>query len=81
MILAGAEATAGVNLSASLSVEIGNTIEVPTPPKKTANASYGVWRKKTSGNYVQIFSNCSEKVRSSVTAWAPWKIGWRTWES
>lgn len=71
-LIAGAEVAAGVNLSASLTASLGNQIAVPTPPRKTTLATYGVWRKKTNG----IYQVCGQSRRRHVTAWTPWQVGW-----
>lgn len=70
-LVAGAEVATGVNLSASLTASLGNSIAVPTPARKTTTATYGVWRKKTKGSY----HICPQKPRK-VTAWTPWRVGW-----
>ncbi|SDL62702.1 hypothetical protein [Nonomuraea jiangxiensis] len=71
-LIAGAEAATGVNLSASLTASLGNSIAVPTPPRKTTTATYGVWRKKTNG----IYQVCGRSGQRRVTAWTPWHVGW-----
>ncbi|MFG1711107.1 hypothetical protein ACFLIM_48930 [Nonomuraea sp. M3C6] len=71
-LIAGAEAATSVNLSASLTASLGNSIAVPTPPHKTTTATYGVWRKKTKG----IYQVCGQSGQRRVTAWAPWHVGW-----
>ncbi|MEU5867615.1 hypothetical protein ABZ815_41065 [Nonomuraea sp. NPDC047529] len=70
-LIAGAEVATGVNLSASLTASLGNTISIPTPARKTTTATYGVWRKKTNG----IYHVCGQKPKN-VTAWTPWRVGW-----
>ncbi|GAA3152250.1 hypothetical protein [Nonomuraea roseoviolacea] len=71
-LIAGAEVATGVNLSASLTASLGNSIAVPTPPRKTTTATYGVWRKKTNG----IYQVCGQRGQRRVTAWTPWHVGW-----
>jgi hypothetical protein len=70
-LIAGGELAAGVNLSASLTASLGNTVTVEAPPRTTINAVYGIWRKKTIGQYA-ICGGSSQ----TVTAYTPWKVGW-----
>jgi hypothetical protein len=70
-LVAGGELATGVNLSASLTASLGNSISVRTPARKTTTATYGVWRKKTKGDY----HVCGEK-KKKVIAWTPWRAGW-----
>ncbi|MFI7696908.1 hypothetical protein ACIBQ6_48110 [Nonomuraea sp. NPDC049655] len=70
-LIAGAEVATGVNLSASLTASLGNSISIPTPARKTTTATYGVWRKKTNG----VYHVCPQKPKN-VTAWTPWRVGW-----
>ncbi|MFC4121203.1 hypothetical protein [Nonomuraea zeae] len=70
-LIAGAEVATGVNLSASLTASLGNSIAVPTPAHKTVVATYGVWRKKTKG----IYHVCGVG-QKRVTAWTPYFVGW-----
>ncbi|WP_405891146.1 hypothetical protein OG612_04725 [Streptomyces sp. NBC_01527] len=44
-----------VNLTAKLTARRGNSIQVDTPPKRTTNAKYGVYRLKNTGtNYTPM---------------------------
>ncbi|GAA3610622.1 hypothetical protein GCM10022419_114540 [Nonomuraea rosea] len=70
-LIAGAEVATGVNLTASMTASLGNSIAVPTPARKTTTATYGVWRKKTKG----VYQVCGQRPRN-VTAWSPWRVGW-----
>ncbi|MFI6814492.1 hypothetical protein ACIBG7_18925 [Nonomuraea sp. NPDC050328] len=78
IILSKASAALGVTLSASITASLGNTISFSVGPKKWGHAAYGVWRKKTVGQY------CHGGVGSTwktVTAYSPWRVGWVVWES
>lgn len=69
-----------VNLSAKLTAKLGNTISVGTPPKKTTNAKYGVYRLKHTGVSYILYSNCRSSTHTTITSYSPYKIGWYLWE-
>ncbi|WP_146132649.1 hypothetical protein [Streptomyces solincola] len=79
-MIASIEGKYGVNLSAKLSVKVGNEIQVDTPPRKTTYAKYGVWRMKNTGTSYVIYSNCRTSAKSTVTSHTPWHVGWYLWE-
>ncbi|MEV6005037.1 hypothetical protein AB0M25_38935 [Streptomyces griseomycini] len=70
-----------VNVSAEMSVSIGNRIAVDTPPKKTTNAKYGVYRLKSYGYSQYKYANCTNGVKNNVTIYTPRRVGWYIWES
>ncbi|GIH28447.1 hypothetical protein Aph01nite_67570 [Acrocarpospora phusangensis] len=75
-VIAEGEVATGVNLSASLTASLGNSVTVTARPRSTVSAKYGVWRKKIIGRYTICM------VRSQViTGWTPWKVGWYISES
>ncbi|WP_437090279.1 hypothetical protein [Streptomyces sp. enrichment culture] len=69
-----------VNVSAEMSVSMGNRIAVDTPPKKTTNAKYGVYRLKSYGYSQYKYANCTNGVRNNVTICTPRRVGWYIWE-
>ncbi|HET6360207.1 hypothetical protein [Streptomyces sp.] len=70
-----------MNLSAKLAAKLGNSIAVDTPPRKTTNAKYGVFRLKNTGTSYIIYSNCRTSARKTVTSYTPLKVGWYLWGS
>ncbi|MEU3045955.1 hypothetical protein ABZ705_05355 [Streptomyces sp. NPDC006984] len=81
VMVAKLEAKYDVNLSVKLTAKQGNTWSVPTPPKTTTNAKYGVYRLKNTGTSYIIYSNCSTSAKKTVTSYTPIKVGWYVWES
>ena len=75
------EATYNVGLEPKIYAEIGNEMQVDTPPHKTTNGKYGVWRLYNSGVSYTIYSNCQTSAKSTVTSLTPWYVGWHLWES
>jgi hypothetical protein len=80
VMLAEIEGKYGVDLSAKLTVKIGNEMQVDTPPKKTTYGRYGVWRMKNTGTSYTIYSNCKTSPKSTVISHTPWTVGWYLWE-
>ncbi|MER5755022.1 hypothetical protein [Streptomyces sp. NPDC002088] len=70
----------GVNVSASLTAKIGNTISVDTPSRKTTYARYGVYRLKSYGYSQYTHLNCTKGAKKNVTIYTPHRIGWAIWE-
>lgn len=70
-----------VNLSFKLTAKLGNNIAVDTPPKKTTNAKYGVYRLKHTGKSYKIYSNCTTSAKKTITSYSPYRVGWYLWES
>ncbi|MCS0637043.1 hypothetical protein NX801_15500 [Streptomyces sp. LP05-1] len=81
VMIAKIEAKYDVNLSAKLMARQGNAISIPTPPKKTTNAKYGVYRLRNTGTSYIIYSNCSTSAKKTVISYTPLKVGWYLWES
>lgn len=71
----------GVNVSTEISAKIGNRIEVSTPPRKTTNARYGVYRLKSKGYSQYVYVNCTRGVKHNVTLYTPRRVGWYLWEN
>lgn len=69
-----------VNLSASMTAKLGNSISVDTPSKTTTNAKYGVFRLKNTGTSYTIYDNCEVSAKKTVTSYTPLKVGWYLWE-
>ncbi|MFB7912385.1 hypothetical protein [Streptomyces sp. NPDC056061] len=80
-MIAKIEAKYEVNLSAKLTAKMGNSISVDTPPKKTTNAKYGVYRLKNTGTSYKVYSNCKTSAVKTITSYTPMKVGWYLWES
>ncbi|MFF9483582.1 hypothetical protein [Streptomyces sp. NPDC014676] len=80
-MLAKIEGKYDVNLSASLTAKLGNSIAVDTPSKTTTNAKYGVYRLKNTGVSYHIYSNCQTSAKKTITSYSPMKVGWYLWES
>ncbi|MFD4668042.1 hypothetical protein [Streptomyces halstedii] len=81
VMIAKIEGKYSVNLSAKMTAKMGNSISVDTPPKKTTNAKYGVYRLKNTGTSYTIYSNCKTTAKKTVTSYTPMKVGWYLWES
>ncbi|WP_326590737.1 hypothetical protein [Streptomyces brevispora] len=81
VMVAKIEAKYAVNLSVKLTAKVGNSIAADTPPKKTTNAKYGVYRLKNTGSSYTIYSNCKTTTKKTVTSYTPMKVGWYLWES
>ncbi|MEU9775222.1 hypothetical protein [Streptomyces sp. NPDC047968] len=79
-MIAEIEAKYEVNLSAKLTAKLDNTIAVDTPPKKTSNARYGVYRLKNTGISYRIYSNCQTSAKKTITSYTPIRVGWYLWE-
>jgi hypothetical protein len=75
------EATFGLNLSASLTAKLGNSVTATIPPHKTVNAKYGVWRRRITGTSYYLYSNCTRSTPSTIVSYTPYTVGWYTWES
>ncbi|MBQ0967466.1 hypothetical protein KBY91_31825 [Streptomyces sp. RK23] len=75
------ESEFNVNVSAEMSVSMGNRIAVDTPPKKSTNAKYGVYRLKSYGYSQYKYANCTNGVKNKVTIYTPRRVGWYIWES
>ncbi|MFC9299562.1 hypothetical protein ACFTWH_34770 [Streptomyces sp. NPDC057011] len=80
VMIAKIEAKYDVNLSAKLTAKLGNSVSVDTPPKKTTNAKYGVYRLKNTGTSYTAYSNCTTSAKKTVTSYTPLKVGWYLWE-
>ncbi|MFG3347472.1 hypothetical protein ACGF1Z_20680 [Streptomyces sp. NPDC048018] len=80
VLVAELEAKYGVDLSVKINVEVGNEVQVDTPPRKTTYGKYGVWRLKNTGTSYTIYSNCNTSAKSTVTSFTPWHLGWYLWE-
>ncbi|MFJ1752754.1 hypothetical protein [Kitasatospora sp. NPDC088134] len=81
LLVAGASTSLGISLSVSLTAPLGNSTTITVPAGRTGYAEYGVWRKKTSGTYWKILTNCTTQNYTGTTAWSPWYVGWNTWVS
>ncbi|MFJ8143081.1 hypothetical protein [Streptomyces sp. NPDC096013] len=75
------EVTYGINLSASLTAKLGNSVTATIPPHKTVSAKYGVWRRKITGTSYYVYSNCKTSTPSTIVSYTPYTVGWYTWES
>ncbi|MGW3312099.1 hypothetical protein ACWDG9_36580 [Streptomyces sp. NPDC001073] len=75
------EATFGVNLSASLTAKLGNSVTASIPAHKTLNAKYGVWRRRVTGTSYYVYSNCESSKPSTIVSYTPYTVGWYTWLS
>ncbi|WDF39452.1 MULTISPECIES: hypothetical protein [unclassified Streptomyces] len=80
-MLASIKAKFNVTVTAKLTAKLGNSIAVDTPPHKTTNAKYGVYRLKHTGVSYVIHSNCTTSPEKKVVSYSPWKVGWALWES
>ncbi|MGW3291879.1 hypothetical protein ACWDR3_45390 [Streptomyces sp. NPDC001002] len=75
------ETTYGINFSASLTAELGNSVTATIPPHKTVNAKYGVWRRRIIGTSYYVLPSCSHYKVSTIVSYTPYTVGWYTWES
>ncbi|MER5836354.1 hypothetical protein ABT116_37445 [Streptomyces sp. NPDC002130] len=75
------EATYGINLSASLTAKLGNSVTATIPSHKTVSAKYGVWRRRITGTSFYLYSNCTHSTSSTVVSYTPYTVGWYTWQS
>ncbi|MFJ3497246.1 hypothetical protein ACIPPJ_27145 [Streptomyces sp. NPDC086091] len=78
--IASIEQKFSVNVSASLTARLGNSISVDTPARKTTYARYGVYRLKSYGYNQYTYANCTKGVKKNVTIYTPHRIGWAIWE-
>ncbi|MEV0180502.1 hypothetical protein AB0I54_14575 [Streptomyces sp. NPDC050625] len=69
-----------VTVSAKLTAKLGNSISVDTPPHKTTNAVYGVWRLKHTGKSYWLHQNCTTTPEKTVVSYSPYRVGWYLWE-
>ncbi|MFJ6574136.1 hypothetical protein ACIQNU_42775 [Streptomyces sp. NPDC091292] len=69
-----------VNLSMKLTAKLGIAVNVKTPPKKTTNGKYGVFRLKNTGVSYTVYSNCKTSAHKTITSYSPVKVGWYLWE-
>ncbi|MFC9286118.1 hypothetical protein [Streptomyces sp. NPDC057052] len=80
IVIASIEQKFSVNVSASLTAKLGNTVSVGTPARKTTFARYGVYRLKSYGYNQYTYINCTKGVKKNVTIYTPHRIGWAIWE-
>ncbi|MEV7278216.1 hypothetical protein [Streptomyces sp. NPDC093111] len=81
VMIAKIEGKYEVNLSAKLTAKLGNSVSVDTPPKKTTNAKYGVYRLKNTGTSYTVYSNCTSTPKKTIISYTPMKVGWYLWEN
>ncbi|QKW06168.1 hypothetical protein HUT18_06890 [Streptomyces sp. NA04227] len=79
-MIAEIEAKWDVELSAKITAKMGVNVMVDTPPKKTTNAKYGVYRLKVTGTSYQHYGFCRYSPKKTVTSYTPYKVGWYVWE-
>ncbi|MCX4706949.1 hypothetical protein [Streptomyces sp. NBC_01373] len=75
------EVTYGINLSASLTAKLGNSVTAKIPPHTTVSAKYGVWRRRITGTSFTLYSNCVHSTSSTIVSYTPYTVGWYTWQS
>ncbi|GGP59359.1 hypothetical protein [Streptomyces melanogenes] len=80
-LVAKTEVQWNLSLSTKITAKLGNQISVDTPPHKTTNAKYGVYRLKTTGVSYLMYSNCKTSARTTVTSYIPLRRGWYLWEN
>ena len=80
-VVANVKATYGINASLSLSTTLGNSFTFNVPAWKTGDAVYGVYRSYTTGREEWYTTNCVVTQYRNVTAYSPYKVGWRVWFS
>lgn len=81
VMLATIKAKYSVTVSAELTAKLGNSISVDTPPHKTTNARYGVYRLKHTGESYMLHQNCTTSPKHTVVSYSPYRVGWYLWES
>lgn len=81
VILADIHSTYGINVQSTLTVTLGNQIQISIPAHMTGNGNYGAWRAYTTGVQEWYTSTCAVTSSSSVTAHSPYRLGWNTWLS
>ncbi|WP_369383953.1 hypothetical protein [Streptomyces sp. cg36] len=69
-----------LNLSTKITAKLGNQISVDTPPHRTTNGKYGVYRLKTTGVSYIVYSNCYMSPEQTITSYIPMRRGWYLWE-
>lgn len=80
VVLGSVAEKTGVSVSFSLTATVGNQTQLTVDRGKTGYAQYGVWRVVTTGHYYYRFSDCSiGDDQGYVTAYSPYRVGWRTW--
>ncbi len=80
-MVAEIEGTYNVDLSMKITAKMGVSVRVDTPPRKTTNAKFGVFRLKNTGKSYTQYSNCSTSEKKTITSYSPIKVGWYLWES
>jgi hypothetical protein len=70
-----------VDVTATLTAKLGNSISVDTPPRKTTYGRYGVYRLKSYGYNQYTYANCTKGVKKNITIYTPRRTGWAIWES
>ncbi|MFE9996199.1 hypothetical protein [Streptomyces avermitilis] len=81
VMLATIKAKWAVTVSAELTAKLGNNMTVDTPPHRTTNAKYGVYRLKVTGESYMLHQNCTTSTKHKVVSYTPLKVGWYLWES
>lgn len=71
----------GISASASMSVTVGNQIQIIVPPGHSGNGDWGAWRAYVTGIERYYSSTCAVTSSHSTTVYSPYKRGWRTWTS
>ncbi|WP_369265127.1 hypothetical protein [Streptomyces sp. R35] len=70
-----------VTVSTKLTAKIGNSFSVDTPPHKSTNAKYGVYRLKHTGQSWIVHANCTSSPKHNIVRYTPHRVGWYLWES
>lgn len=79
--LAEVEDTYNIAVTSSVTVKLGNTIQINVPAHKTGNGDYGAWRAYVNGVEEYYSATCAVTNSSATSLHSPYKIGWRTWIS
>lgn len=79
--LAEIHTTYGINVQSTITVTIGNQIQISVPSHMTGNGNYGAWRAHTTGVEEWYTSTCSVTSSAGTSEYSPYKVGWNTWIS
>ena len=80
-LIESVEATFGINVTASLTAQMGNEYDTPIPARTAYDGQYGVWRRRSTGVSYVMYSNCTSTARSGIVSYIPYAVGWYVWKA
>ena len=79
--LVSIESQYSIDVQNSVSVTLGNSIQINVPAHKTGNGDYGAWRAYIKGVEEYYTATCAVTQTVAQTTYSPYRVGWRTWIS